>query len=177
MPTQRSVAARLRNKSLDGGWSDDSLWRATRIRVFPRNATIDNKIFKAETHISWFCVPSLISAEQKNSSYSFLLRYQYKLCAYLFSFSAFKSRTCWSAAKHVFYVCYQVNSSQVAQKQNKTKQPKMTCLALFRNQNTYTGPVSQSSYPVLNATLMPMSTEYALPWKPDFDRQKTTDPV
>lgn len=106
-----------------------------------------------------------------------LLQYQYKLCAYLFSFSAFKSRTCWSTAKHDFYVCYQVNSSQVAQKQNKTKQPKMICLALFRNQSTYTGPVSQSSYPVLNATLMPMSTEYVLPWKPDFDRQKTTDPV
>ena len=42
-PTQRSVFARLRYRSLDGGWIDVSLWRATRIRVFPKNAVIDKK--------------------------------------------------------------------------------------------------------------------------------------
>ena len=34
-PTNRSVVARQRYKSLDGGWREDSLWRATRIREFP----------------------------------------------------------------------------------------------------------------------------------------------
>ena len=36
IPTHRSVVARLRIKSLDGAWSEDSLWRATRITVFPK---------------------------------------------------------------------------------------------------------------------------------------------
>ena len=52
IPTQRSVIARLQYRSLDGGWSDVSLCRATRIRVFPRNAVIERKIFRAERKMS-----------------------------------------------------------------------------------------------------------------------------
>ena len=35
IPTQRSVIARLRYRNLDAGWSEDSLCKATKIRVFP----------------------------------------------------------------------------------------------------------------------------------------------
>jgi len=43
-PTQRSVAARLRSKSFDGGFRDDSLRSAIRISVFPRNAVMEKNV-------------------------------------------------------------------------------------------------------------------------------------
>ena len=45
IPTHRSVIARLRYRSLDGGWSEDSLCKATKIRLLPRNAAMEKKIF------------------------------------------------------------------------------------------------------------------------------------
>ena len=71
MPTQRSVVAKLRNRSLDGGWSEDSLWRAIRIKVFPRKAVIDIKMFSAERTINWLCIPPINSGEQTSSKYDF----------------------------------------------------------------------------------------------------------
>ena len=62
-PTQRSVVARQRSKSLDGGWSDDSLWRAIRIRAFPRNAVTDRKEFTPESNIKLTRSPALKSVE------------------------------------------------------------------------------------------------------------------
>ena len=67
IPTQRSVIARLRYRSLDGGWSEVSLCRATRIRVFPRNAVTEKKIFRAERNISSLSTPLTNSAEQHSS--------------------------------------------------------------------------------------------------------------
>ena len=64
IPTHRSVDARVRNKSLDGAWSEDSLWRATRISAFPRNAVMDRKLFITERHISWLWFPPAISGAQ-----------------------------------------------------------------------------------------------------------------
>ena len=52
IPTQRSVIARLRYRSLDGGWSEVSLCREPRIRVFTRNALMERKIFSAERKIA-----------------------------------------------------------------------------------------------------------------------------
>ena len=51
-PTQRSEIARFRYRSLDGGWSEVSLCRATRIRVFPRNAVMERKIFSTDNKLS-----------------------------------------------------------------------------------------------------------------------------
>ena len=67
IPTQRSVTASFQYRSLDGGWSEDSLCRATRIRVFPRNATREKKTFVAERKISSPCTPLVNSAEQDSS--------------------------------------------------------------------------------------------------------------
>ena len=41
----------------DGGWSEVSLCRAARIRVFPRNAVMDRKLCRAETKISSSSTP------------------------------------------------------------------------------------------------------------------------
>ena len=52
IPTQRSVIARLRYRSLDGGLSEaDSLRRASRIRAFHKNAVMDRKIFSVTKKI------------------------------------------------------------------------------------------------------------------------------
>ena len=67
IPTQRSVIARLRYRSLDGGWSEVSLYRATRIRVFPRNAVMERKILRAERNISSVSTPLINSAKQNSS--------------------------------------------------------------------------------------------------------------
>jgi len=47
-PTQRSDNAKQRRNSLEGGLTDDSLRRATRINAFPRVAVIDNTTFIAD---------------------------------------------------------------------------------------------------------------------------------
>ena len=43
LPTNRSVVARQQYKSFDGGWREDILWSATKIREFPRNAVMGKK--------------------------------------------------------------------------------------------------------------------------------------
>ena len=68
IPTQRSVIARLRYSSLDGGCVEVSLCRATRISVFPRNAAMDRKMLKAERKVSWPCNPPVTVSEQNSSS-------------------------------------------------------------------------------------------------------------
>ena len=65
--TQRSVTARLRYRSLDGGWSEVSLRRAARITMFPRNAMIDIKTFSAERKINSLWTSAVNSAEQNSS--------------------------------------------------------------------------------------------------------------
>ena len=50
-PTNRSVVARQRYKSLDGGWREDSLWRVARKREFPRVAVIEKRMFTAENEM------------------------------------------------------------------------------------------------------------------------------
>jgi len=66
-PTQRSVTARLRSKSLDGGCSEDSLRRATRNRKFPRNAVMDRKAFKTARNVNWPYIAEGMSSEQNRS--------------------------------------------------------------------------------------------------------------
>ena len=76
IPTKRSVIARLRSRSLEGGWSEDSLCRATRIRVFPRNAVMDRKVLSTKRTISssWtLAVTSATCAEQYKSLIVFSL--------------------------------------------------------------------------------------------------------
>ena len=45
-PTQKSVIARQRSKNFVGGWIDDTLWSAMRIRVLPSVAVKARKTFK-----------------------------------------------------------------------------------------------------------------------------------
>ena len=63
-PTQISVAARQRKKSFEGGRMEDSLQRASRIRVFPRNATNDRIMLKAAKNIK-NCFTSLTRASSR----------------------------------------------------------------------------------------------------------------
>jgi len=51
-PTQRSVIAKHRNRSFVGGWREVSLWRDTRIRALPTDATIDKNMFKAGRNLN-----------------------------------------------------------------------------------------------------------------------------
>jgi len=53
-PTNRSVIARQRYKSFDGGRRDVSLYDSTKIKVFPRNAVIEEGLFKADRETQWF---------------------------------------------------------------------------------------------------------------------------
>ena len=46
MPTQKTVIARQRSKHFVGGWIDDTLWSAMRIRVLPSVAVKARKMFK-----------------------------------------------------------------------------------------------------------------------------------
>ena len=64
IPTQRSVVARLRKRTLDDGWREVSLWRATRIKEFPRNAVMDGKMFSPARHIRWLCILPVNFVEQ-----------------------------------------------------------------------------------------------------------------
>ena len=73
-PTQTSAIVKLRSKSLDGGWSEDSLWRATRIRAFPRNVVMDGKPLKIETNVNWPCIPAVILGERTKKVFCFLLQ-------------------------------------------------------------------------------------------------------
>ena len=84
IPTQRSVIARLRYRSLDGGCSEVSLCRATRIRVFPRSAVTEKKIFRAERKISLPSTPLINSTEQNNSKTVFLFSYSVKFVSAIF---------------------------------------------------------------------------------------------
>lgn len=67
IPTKRSVIARLRSRSLEGGWSKDSLCRATRIRVLPKNAVMDRKVLSTKRTISSSWTLAVTFAEQYNS--------------------------------------------------------------------------------------------------------------
>ena len=55
-PTNRSVVARQRYKSLDGAWMEDILWSATKIREFPRNAVREKKMLAADKRKYWSIV-------------------------------------------------------------------------------------------------------------------------
>ena len=65
IPTQRSVIARLRYKSLDGGWSEVSPCRATRTKVFPRNAAMERNMFRADRIFSSLSTFGLYCGEQE----------------------------------------------------------------------------------------------------------------
>lgn len=51
-PTQKSVTVKHRKKSFVGGQIGVTLWRAARIRAFPRHAVMDRKMFKAKNKSS-----------------------------------------------------------------------------------------------------------------------------
>ena len=74
-PTQRSVIARLRYRSLEAKPIEKSLRRATRIKVLPRIAVLDKKVLRTERKISWLCTSPMIFIwdEQSSSSISFWL--------------------------------------------------------------------------------------------------------
>ena len=67
IPTERSVIARLRYRSLDGGWIDVSLWRAIRIRAFPKNAIMDKQVLTTERKMSSPCTAPVSSTEHQSS--------------------------------------------------------------------------------------------------------------
>ena len=45
--TNRSVVAKQRRKSLDGGWREDTLRRATSMRKFPKNDISERRMWTA----------------------------------------------------------------------------------------------------------------------------------
>ena len=61
-PTQRSVLARQRNRSLDDTWRVVTVGRATMTRTFPKTAVMAIKILSVERNM-FRCV--LLSHEQK----------------------------------------------------------------------------------------------------------------
>ena len=71
IPTNRSVIARLRSRSLEGGCSEDSLCRAARIRVFPRKPVMDRKVLSTKRTISSSLTLAVTFAEQYNSLIEF----------------------------------------------------------------------------------------------------------
>ena len=72
MPTQRSVIARFRNSSLDGGWSERVLCSATRTREFSTKVVMDRKIFIAKRKVTSLCTSVVNSVEQYSSAMVFL---------------------------------------------------------------------------------------------------------
>ena len=50
-PTNKSVVARQRYKSFDGGRRDVSLYNATKIKVFPGNVVMEKRLLKADRKI------------------------------------------------------------------------------------------------------------------------------
>ena len=66
-PTNRSLVARQRYKSLDGGWREDTLWSATKIREFPRNAVREKKMMIADRR-NEYCSNSPAKDEEHTSS-------------------------------------------------------------------------------------------------------------
>ena len=84
IPTQRSVIAKLRYRSLDGRRSEVSLCRATRTRVFPKNAAMDRKMFRDERKISSPSTPLINSTEQYSSPIVLLFSYSVKFVSAIF---------------------------------------------------------------------------------------------
>ena len=67
-PTNRSVVSRQLNMSLDGGWREDSLSRATRVGEFSRNALMERKMLTADKYIDCCCNPRIEYGEQTSST-------------------------------------------------------------------------------------------------------------
>ena len=67
-PTNRSVVSRQLNMSLDGGWREDSLSRATRVGEFSRNALMERKMLAADKYIDCCCNPRSEYGEQTSST-------------------------------------------------------------------------------------------------------------
>jgi len=68
--THKSVAAREvreRHASLDGGWSADTLERASGTVASPKNAATDRRMFKADTNESSWRVASVSAAAKGDS--------------------------------------------------------------------------------------------------------------
>ena len=57
-----------RYKSLDDGWREDSLWRATRIGEFPRIAVMERKTLAVDKYIDCCCNPRNEFGEQTSSN-------------------------------------------------------------------------------------------------------------
>ena len=53
IPTQRSVQARQHNNSFDGGWRDDTFWRATMAQTFPKSAIRARILCADEYAMAW----------------------------------------------------------------------------------------------------------------------------
>ena len=71
-PTNRSVVARQRYKSLDGAWMEDILWSATKIREFPRNAVREKKMLTADKSKEYCCNWPAKEEEHTSSSNVFI---------------------------------------------------------------------------------------------------------
>ena len=57
-PTQKSVVARQRSKSLDGGWRENSFPRAIRIRALPKKwGNGQERVKLTEINVKWPCSP------------------------------------------------------------------------------------------------------------------------
>ena len=67
-PTNRSVVSRQLYMSLDGGWREDSLSRATRVGEFSRNALMERKMLTADKYIDCCCNPRSEYGEQTSST-------------------------------------------------------------------------------------------------------------
>ena len=67
-PTNRSVVSRQLYMSLDGGWREDCLSRATRVGEFSRNALMERKMLTADKYIDCCCNPRSEYGEQTSST-------------------------------------------------------------------------------------------------------------
>ena len=65
-PTHRSLAAKLHNKTFEGGWREDGFWRAIRIRELPAEAIKERRKLKAERNTTAGFLFGVV--EQINSS-------------------------------------------------------------------------------------------------------------
>ena len=66
-PQQINRSALSWYRILDGGWSEVSFCRASKIRVFPKNAVKARKVLTTERKMSSLCTSFVNSAEQNSS--------------------------------------------------------------------------------------------------------------
>ena len=103
-PTNRSVVAKQRYRSLDGGCREDSLQRETRMREFPKNAVMERRMSTATKQIDSCCwSPPTKEGEHSSSWNDFVwLPPLLKFVGHIILSSAFPLRPSWQSHKKNF---------------------------------------------------------------------------